>query len=51
MEYINKDVRRQDRLLDEARAREIIATAEYGIDGGRDRHALRHSSQFCLGRE
>ena len=31
MEYINKDVRRQDRLLDEARAREIITTAEYGI--------------------
>ena len=31
MEYINSDVRRQDRLLDEARAREIMATAEYGV--------------------
>ena len=31
MEYTNSDVRRQDRLLDEARAREIMATAEYGV--------------------
>ena len=31
MKYDNSKVRRQDRLLDEARAREILATAEYGI--------------------
>lgn len=31
MEYTNSDVRRQDRLLDKARAREIMATAEYGV--------------------
>ena len=31
MIYDNSRVRRQDRLLDEARAREILATAEYGV--------------------
>ncbi len=31
MLYDNSHVRRQDRLLDEARARELLATAEYGI--------------------
>ena len=30
MKFDNSKVRRQDRLLDEARAREILATAEYG---------------------
>jgi len=29
--FDNSKVRRQDRLLDEARAREILASAEYGI--------------------
>jgi hypothetical protein len=31
MKYINDTVRRQDRLMDEERAREILKTAEYGI--------------------
>ena len=31
MNYDNSRVRRQDRLLDEARARELLATAEYGV--------------------
>ena len=31
MIFDNTKVRRQDRLLDEARAREILASAEYGI--------------------
>ena len=31
MIFDNSTVRRQDRLLDEARAREILASAEYGI--------------------
>lgn len=31
MEYTNEDVRRQDRLLDEPRAKEIMSTAEYGV--------------------
>ena len=31
MKYDNSKVRRQDRLLDEERAREILATAEYGV--------------------
>lgn len=31
MNYDNSKVRRQDRLLDKARAREILASAEYGI--------------------
>ncbi len=31
MEYTNEDVRRQDRLLDEPRARELMSTAEYGV--------------------
>ncbi len=31
MTYNNDDVRRRDRLLDEARAREILREAEYGI--------------------
>ena len=31
MNYDNSHVRRQDRLLDEARARELLATAEYGV--------------------
>ena len=31
MIFDNSKVRRQDRLLDEARAREILASAEYGI--------------------
>ena len=31
MKYENSKIRRQDRLLDEARAREILASAEYGI--------------------
>ena len=30
MKFDNSKVRRQDRLLDEARAREILASAEYG---------------------
>ena len=31
MKYINDTVRRQDRLLDEARSRELLETAEYGV--------------------
>lgn len=31
MEYRNQDVRRQDRLLDEMRAIEMLRTAEYGV--------------------
>lgn len=31
MKYINKTIRRQDRLLDEERARELLRTAEYGV--------------------
>lgn len=31
MKYINETVRRQDRLMDEERAREILKTAEYGV--------------------
>ena len=31
MEFSNKEVRRQDRLLDEKRAMEIIKEGEYGI--------------------
>ena len=31
MEYNNQDVRRQDRLLDETRAFEILRDGEYGI--------------------
>lgn len=31
MKYINETVRRQDRLMDEARAKELLATAEYGV--------------------
>lgn len=31
MKYENSKIRRQDRLLDEARAHEILASAEYGI--------------------
>lgn len=31
MDYINNTIRRQDRLLDEDRAREILQTAEYGV--------------------
>ncbi len=31
MEYTNQDVRRQDRLLDEARAFEILKEGEFGI--------------------
>lgn len=31
MKYINDTVRRQDRLMDEERAREILKTAEYGV--------------------
>ncbi|MDD6553326.1 MAG: pyridoxamine 5'-phosphate oxidase family protein [Prevotellaceae bacterium] len=31
MNYINNTVRRQDRLMDEARAREILRTTEYGV--------------------
>ena len=32
MKYINDTVRRQDRLMDEERAEEILKTAEYGIN-------------------
>ena len=31
MRYDNSGVRRQDRLLDESRARELLATGEYGV--------------------
>lgn len=31
MNYVNDTVRRQDRLLDEERAREILLSAEYGV--------------------
>lgn len=31
MEYRNEEVRRQDRLLDEARARELLRGGEYGF--------------------
>lgn len=39
MKYVNGTVRRQDRLLDEERARQLLATAEWGVlsmadDGG-----------------
>ncbi len=40
MNYINETVRRQDRLMDEERALELLATSEYGVlsmvdeDGG-----------------
>ena len=30
MKYVTADIRRQDRVMDEARAREILATCEYG---------------------
>lgn len=31
MKYINDTIRRQDRLLDEERAKELLHTAEYGV--------------------
>ena len=31
MRYVNEKVRRRDRLMDEARAIELLATAEYGV--------------------
>jgi len=31
MKYITEDIRRQDRLLDEARATEILKSAEFGV--------------------
>lgn len=31
MKYINDTIRRQDRLLDEERAKELLKTAEYGV--------------------
>lgn len=31
MEYKQNDIRRQDRLLDESRATELLRTAEYGV--------------------
>lgn len=31
MKYVNGTVRRQDRLLDEARALELVRTCEYGV--------------------
>ncbi len=31
MKYINDTIRRQDRLLDEQRARELLSTAEFGV--------------------
>jgi nitroimidazol reductase NimA-like FMN-containing flavoprotein (pyridoxamine 5'-phosphate oxidase superfamily) len=31
MKYVNDTVRRQDRLLDEERAKELLQTAEYGV--------------------
>ena len=40
MEYTNKDVRRQDRLMDEDKANELLKNSEYGVlsmqaeDGG-----------------
>lgn len=30
MKYVTADIRRQDRVMDEARAREVLATCEYG---------------------
>ena len=31
MKYINETVRRRDRLMDEARARELLESSEYGV--------------------
>ena len=31
MKYVNETVRRQDRLMDEARAIELLSTSEYGV--------------------
>lgn len=31
MKYVNDTVRRQDRLMDEDRARELLGTSEYGV--------------------
>ena len=31
MKYVNDTVRRQDRLMDEDRARELLRTSEYGV--------------------
>lgn len=31
MEYVNQEVRRQDRLMDEERAIELLRTSEYGV--------------------
>lgn len=31
MRYVNETVRRQDRLMDEARAIELLSTSEYGV--------------------
>ena len=38
MKYVNENVRRQDRLMDESRARELLATNEYGILSMIDEH-------------
>lgn len=38
MKYVNEKVRRQDRLMEESRARELIATAEYGVLSMVDEH-------------
>ena len=31
MKYVNETVRRRDRLMDEARARELLESSEYGV--------------------
>ena len=52
MEYTNQDVRRQDRLLDEARAFEILKEGEFGILSMRTeegRRCIRYSNQLCVG--
>jgi hypothetical protein len=51
MEYTNQDVRRQDRLLDEARAFEILKEGEFGILSMRteEGRCIRYSNQLCVG--
>ena len=40
MEYNNKNVRRQDRLLAESRARELLENAEYGVMSMADENGI-----------
>ena len=55
MKYVNDTVRRRDRLLDEQRACELLATSEYGVlsmtapEGKKLRAIERHPAvSFCI---